>query len=216
MKDIFKLGSILFLICAVAALMLTVTNNVTSPVIEKINIQANNESRKEVLQEAEEFKKLENIKGDLVEEVYQGSKGGEVVGYTIKTTPKGYGGQVEVMVGISKNGEISGVKIGNHSETPGLGSKASEPAFKDQFKGKNTEKSLTVVKGNASNDNDISAISGATITSKAVTSGVNAAMDVYINELANSKTSGNDSIKNEPMIKIYDEKELKDSNGTGV
>ncbi|MGL5755150.1 MAG: RnfABCDGE type electron transport complex subunit G [Paraclostridium sp.] len=216
MKDIFKLGTILFLICAVAALMLTVTNNVTSPVIEKINIQANNESRKEVLQEAEEFKQLEDIKGDLVEEVYQGSKGGEVVGYTIKTTPKGYGGQVEVMVGISQNGEISGVKIGNHSETPGLGSKASEPAFKDQFKGKNTEKSLTVVKGNASNDNDISAISGATITSKAVTSGVNAAMDVYVNELANSKTSGNDSIKNEPMIKIYDEKELKDSNGTGV
>lgn len=216
MKDIFRLGSILFLICAVAALMLTVTNNVTSPVIEEINIQANNESRKEVLQEAEEFKQLENIKGDLVEEVYQGLNGGEVVGYTIKTTPKGYGGKVEVMIGISQNGEISGVKIGNHSETPGLGSKASEPAFKDQFNGKSTEKSLTVVKGNASNDNDIAAISGATITSKAVTSGVNAAMDIYVNQLANSKTSNNDSIKNNPMVKIYDEKELKDSNGTGV
>lgn len=216
MKDIFRLGSILFLICAVAALMLTVTNNVTSPVIEEMNIQANNESRKEVLQEAEEFKQLENIKGDLVEEVYQGLNGGEIVGYTIKTTPKGYGGKVEVMVGISQNGEISGVKIGNHSETPGLGSKASEPAFKDQFNGKSTEKSLAVVKGNASNDNDIAAISGATITSKAVTSGVNAAMDIYVNQLANSKTSDNDSIKNNPMIKIYDEKELKDSNGTGV
>ena len=212
MKDILRLGSILFVICAVAALMLGVTNNITAPVIEQRNIQANNESRKAVLQAAEEFKQIENAKGDLVEEVYQGLKNGEVVGYTIKTTPKGYGGKVEVMVGITADGNISGVKIGNHSETPGLGSKASEPTFKDQFKGKGTDKSLTVVKGNTSNDNDIAAISGATITSKAVTSGVNAAIDLYKSQLLNSQNEAKDS----SMVQIYDHKELKDSNGTGV
>lgn len=190
MKDIFRLGAILFVICAVASLMLSLTNNITAPVIEQRNIQANNESRQEVLQVAEEFSEVKDVKGDLIEEVYQGTKGGEVVGYTIKTTPKGYGGKVEVMVGISNDGKISGVKIGNHSETPGLGSKSADPSFKDQYNGKSTKTPLNVVKGNSSNENDIVAISGATITSKAVTAGVNAAMDVYEQKLISINGTG--------------------------
>ncbi|WP_195945531.1 RnfABCDGE type electron transport complex subunit G [Paraclostridium bifermentans] len=190
MKDIFRLGAILFVICAVASLMLSVTNNITAPVIEQRNIQANNESRQEVLKVAEEFNEVKDVKGDLIEEVYQGTKGGEVVGYTIKTTPKGYGGKVEVMVGISNDGKISGVKIGNHSETPGLGSKSADPSFKDQYNGKSTKTPLNIVKGNASNENDIVAISGATITSKAVTAGVNAAMDVYEQKLISINGTG--------------------------
>lgn len=190
MKDIFRLGVILFVICAVASLMLSLTNNITAPVIEQRNIQANNESRQEVLQVAEEFSEVKDVKGDLIEEVYQGTKGGEVVGYTIKTTPKGYGGKVEVMVGISNDGKISGVKIGNHTETPGLGSKSADPSFKDQYNGKSTKTPLNVVKGNASNENDIVAISGATITSKAVTAGVNAAMDVYEQKLISINGTG--------------------------
>lgn len=214
MKDIFKLGSILFLICAVAALLLSVTNNVTEPVIKERNIQANNESRKEVLKEAQEFKQLDNIKANLVEEVYQGLKGDEVVGYTIKTSPKGYGGNVEVMIGISTDGKITGVKVGNHSETPGLGSKASEPTFKDQFNGKSTEKPLMVVKGNASNENDVVAISGATITSNAVTSGVNAAIDLYNEQLLNnSQNKEVQSLANEPMVKIFDNAQFKKIEG---
>lgn len=190
MKDIFRLGAILFVICAVASLMLSLTNNITAPVIEQRNIQANNESRQEVLQVAEEFSEVKDVNGDLIEEVYQGTKGGEVVGYTIKTTPKGYGGKVEVMVGISNDGKISGVKIGNHSETPGLGSKSADPSFKDQYNGKSTKTPLNIVKGNASNENDIVAISGATITSKAVTAGVNAAMDVYEQKLISINGTG--------------------------
>lgn len=210
MKDIFKLGSILFLICAVAALLLSVTNNITEPVIKERNIQANNESRKEVLKEAEEFKQLDNVKANLVEEVYEGLKGDEVVGYTIKTVPKGYGGKVEVMIGISQDGKITGVKVGNHSETPGLGSKASEPTFKDQFNGKSTEKPLMVVKGSASNDNDIAAISGATITSNAVTSGVNAAINLYKEQLLNnSQNKEVQSLGKDPMVKIFDNAQFK-------
>lgn len=179
MKDMFKLGSILFVICALAALILGLTNNVTEPVIEERNIQANNESRKEVLQLAEEFIEVKDVKGDLIEEVYQGKKGNKVVGYTIKTTPKGYGGKIEVMIGISNDGKISGVKVGNNSETPGLGSKSKDEPFKGQYTGKSTKTPLNVVKGSASSESDIVAISGATITSKAVTSGVNAAMDLF-------------------------------------
>lgn len=186
MKDILKLGVTLFVICAVAALVLGITNNITSPVIEERNIQASNKSRQIVLSDAEEFKQLEGMNSDIVVEVYEGLKGGDVIGYTIKTSPKGYGGAVEVMVGISTDGKITGVDIGNHSETPGLGSKASDPAFKDQYLDKDVANSLLVVKGSVNNDNEISAISGATITSNGVTSGVNAAMKIY-----NEKLSGN-------------------------
>ncbi len=187
MKDMLKLGSILFVICAIAALALSVTNNITQPIIEERNIQANNESRKEVLSEADEFKLVDNLSNDLVKEVYEGLKGKDVVGYTIKTTPKGYGGPVEVMVGISSDGNVTGIKIGNHSETPGLGSKASESPFKDQFNDKEANNPLMVVKGNATAENNIVAISGATITSNAVTTGVNAAMNIYKEELAGSE-----------------------------
>ena len=188
MKDILKLGVTLFAICAVAALVLGVTNNITAPVIEERNIQASNEERKTVLPEADEFKELEGMNSDIVLEVYEGIKDGQVIGYTIKTSSKGYGGAIELMVGISKDGKITGVEIGNHSETPGLGSKATEPMFKNQYVDKDVSNSLLVVKGSANNDNEISAISGATITSNGVTSGVNAAMKIY-----NEKLSGNDN-----------------------
>jgi len=188
MKDILKLGVTLFAICAVAALVLGVTNNITAPVIEERNIQASNEARKIVLSEADEFKELDGMNSDIVLEVYEGIKDGQVIGYTIKTSSKGYGGAIELMVGISKDGKITGVEIGNHSETPGLGSKATEPMFKNQYVDKDVSNSLLVVKGSVNNDNEISAISGATITSNGVTSGVNAAMKIY-----NEKLSGNDN-----------------------
>ena len=188
MKDILKLGVTLFAICAVAALVLGVTNNITAPVIEERNIQASNEARKIVLSEADEFKELDGMNSDIVLEVYEGIKDGQVIGYTIKTSSKGYGGAIELMVGISKDGKITGVEIGNHSETPGLGSKATEPMFKNQYVDKDVSNSLLVVKGSTNNDNEISAISGATITSNGVTNGVNAAMKIY-----NEKLSGNDN-----------------------
>lgn len=186
MKDILKLGATLFAICAVAALVLGVTNNITAPVIEERNIQASNEARKNVLPEAYEFKELDGMNSNIVLEVYEGIKDGQVIGYTIKTSSKGYGGAIELMVGISKDGKITGVEIGNHSETPGLGSKATEPMFKNQYVNKDVLNSLLVVKGSTNNDNEISAISGATITSNGVTNGVNAAMKIY-----NEKLSGN-------------------------
>ncbi|RDY24049.1 RnfABCDGE type electron transport complex subunit G [Romboutsia maritimum] len=186
MNNIIKLGLNLFIICAVAALALGATNQITAPVIEQRNIQANNESRQKVLPEATEFKKInegdyENI-DNLIEEVYEGADGSSVVGYTIKVLPKGYGGKIEIIVGISNDGKITGIKTGNMSETPGLGAKASEPQFSDQFKDKEAKK-LNLVKGSTSGEDEIQAISGATITSAAVTKGVNTAIQVYNSSL---------------------------------
>ncbi len=187
MNNIVKLGAILFAICAIAALALGLTNQVTAPIIEQKSIEANNEARQVVLPDASEFTQMDdsvfnNIEGleeGLVAEVYEGKNNNETVGYTVKTLPKGYGGKIELIVGISTDGNITGIDIGSMSETPGLGSKAAEPTFKDQFSGKVTTNELNVVKGKASVDDEIQAISGATITSKAVTKGVNAAIEVY-------------------------------------
>ncbi len=183
MKNIIKLGSILFIICSVASILLSLTNNITSPIIEKRNAIANNESRKLVLPQANEFELINGMGNDAVREVYKGISNSEVIGYTLKSISKGYGGEIEVMVGISKEGKVVGVNIGNNSETPGLGSKASQPEFKNQFNQKSTDKELAVVKGKTNSDNEIVAISGATISSNAVTNSVNAAINLFNEKL---------------------------------
>lgn len=187
MNNIIKLGLNLFAICAVAALLLGATNSITSPVINQRNIKADNQSRQMVLPDAQEFSEVdssnyENIDG-MVSEVYEGKNESDIVGYTVKVLPKGYGGEIELIVGISSDGNITGINIGNMSETPGLGAKAKESDFQGQFTGKPAS-DLTLVKGSVSSDDEVSAISGATITSTAVTDGVNVAIELFNNSLS--------------------------------
>ena len=179
MKDMIKLGIILFIISAVAAGSLGATNQATKPIIEQMVAKANDEARKTVLPTAKEFKPLEGAAKGLVVEVYEGLDNGNVVGYAFKTVPSGYAGAIELMVGISSDGKVTGINMGTNKETPGLGTKAAEPKFKDQYNGKSADKALEVVKGKATGENSIVAISGATITSKAVTDGVNAAIESF-------------------------------------
>lgn len=183
MNSVFKLGLNLFVICAVAAGLLAGTNQITAPIIEQRNEQANNEARQTVLPDASEFKLLDNDKYKSVSdvevvEVYEGLSGSNVAGYTMKVLPKGYGGEIELMVGIKSDGTISGVNLGNMNETPGLGAKANEEEFYGQYLGKPATE-LSVIKSGSAGETEIQAISGATITSKAVTTGVNAAVEVY-------------------------------------
>ena len=186
MNSILKLGLNLFVICAVSAGLLAGTNEITSPLIAKRIEQASNEARQAVLSDTKEFKLLDSSKykatSDVeVVEVYEWLNGSDVAGYTIKVLPKGYGGEIELMVGIKKDGDnavISGVNIGDMSETPGLGARSKEEAFYGQYKDKPATE-LSVVKSGTAGETEIQAISGATITSKAVTSGVNAAVEVY-------------------------------------
>ncbi|WP_297132328.1 RnfABCDGE type electron transport complex subunit G [Terrisporobacter sp.] len=183
MNSILKLGLNLFIICAVAAGLLAGTNQITEPIIAERNEQANNEARQMVLPDASDFELLDpndygkNAEVEIVE-VYKGLNGSDIAGYTIKALPKGYGGEIELMVGIKSDGTISGVNIGNMTETPGLGAKAQEEDFYGQYAGKPATE-LSVIKSGSAGETEIQAISGATITSKAVTSGVNAAVEVY-------------------------------------
>lgn len=184
MKEIVKLGLILFLISAVAAASLGFVNAVTKGPIEKSGKLADIETRKTLLPEASNFEEMKIQSPDkypLITEIYEGTKDGDACGYTFKTIPKGYAGVVEVLIGIDAEGTITGVSIGNQKETPGLGTKAKDIRFNGQYLGKNSQ--LSVIKAGTPKDNEISAISGATITSKAVTSGVNEVMQYYQDNL---------------------------------
>ncbi|SHH61073.1 electron transport complex protein RnfG [Caloranaerobacter azorensis DSM 13643] len=192
MGDILKLGLILLLITSITALVLGYANDMTKDVIVNVENQASEVARKEVLPLAESFKSLDKEilnkiinENPNIKEIYSGySENGDLVGYTIKTATPGYGGDVEVITGISLENKITGIKVVSHKETPGLGANATQPKFQNQFKDKSVSKELEVVKGSPSSENEIQALTGATITSKAVTKGVNLAREIFINNLA--------------------------------
>ncbi|MDE7128647.1 MAG: RnfABCDGE type electron transport complex subunit G [Bacteroidales bacterium] len=95
---------------------------------------------------------------------YTVSKGGQVTGYAIQASSSGFGGALNVMVGMTADGEIFNTSVLSHSETPGLGAKCTDPAFADQFKGFNPfQKKLAVKKDGG----DVDAITASTITSRA-------------------------------------------------
>ena len=180
-KDAIITSLKLFLITAVAALCLAVVNMVTTPVISANNDALEIQSKQEVLPEAVEFVSSEIPTVDALGitinkfDVGMSSKNGDICGYVVVVTShEGYGGDLKVMVGLDKDIKVTRVKIMESSETAGLGANASKPQFIDQFNG--ADSSLKVVKGVAK-EGEISAISSATITSKAVTNCVNTAME---------------------------------------
>ena len=186
MKEIVKFGIILFIITAVAAGALGYVNEMTKGPIEEQMIIANNEARSKILPSADYFEPLTIPSPDLypmITEVYEGKSGDVISGYTIKSIPKGYGGTIEVITGIDEEGKITGISIGDHSETPGLGAKSASPEFTSQYTGKTVGMEIKVIKSNTPGDDEIAAVSGATISSKAVTSGVNEAIKYFNDNL---------------------------------
>lgn len=190
MREVVRLGLILFIITFVAAALLGFANEVTSDLIAQVQEQESNKARQEVLSSAKNFEPLDEStfntivsENNKVKEVYIGKdSNNELVGYTVKTIASGYGGDIEIITGISVDGNITGMKVVSHSETPGLGANSQKPEFQNQFVGKTASSKIYVVK-TAPKDNEIQAISGATITSNAVSNGVNVAIDVF-NKLA--------------------------------
>ena len=121
---------------------------------------------------------------DEITEVAEGiDDSGETVGYVVNVmSHEAYDGDLEVSVGIAADGTVKGIEMLSISETAGLGMKADEAEFKDQFKDKNVEK-FTYTKSGESGDDKIDAISGATITTNAVTNAVDSALVYFQNEL---------------------------------
>jgi len=184
MREIWKSAWKLLVIAAVAGLLLAVVNHFTKGIIAQQQVEAANLARSYVITGSEEadstltFTLLCENEGG-VDNAYEVTRGGEVVGYTAQITTRGYGGEIEITVGMSPDGVVSGVSVGgaNFKETAGLGAKAKDVAFTDRFKGLTGPFAVTKRGG------QIDAISGATITSSAVAEGVSDAW-AYLTELA--------------------------------
>ncbi|MGN1201746.1 MAG: RnfABCDGE type electron transport complex subunit G [Eubacterium sp.] len=187
---------VLFAVTFVAVLALAVVNQVTKGPIAQAEINARAEIYKVVYPDAENFSEIENGEA-LIEnsaEALSGAgydgcyindalavtdAGGNTTGYVIAaTSPSGYGGDLQIAVGITADGVITGFNVVSNSETAGLGSKCTEPEFTAQFANKPAQ-ILEYTKSGASEDNEIDAISGATITTNAVTEATNAAINFY-------------------------------------
>lgn len=188
MGKVVRLGLILLALTAITGLLLGVVYGITKEPIRKTQERQKMEALAATLPGAKTFKVLPAPQGGgAILEINEGSGGGAVLGYNFTVAPKGYAGLIELVVGISMDGTIQGIQILKHAETPGLGAKAAEPVFSGQFKGKKVEK-LEVVKVPPSDPGQIQAISGATITSVAVASGVNEALSYFKAHLSGGRT----------------------------
>ena len=197
MNKIIKNTLILTAITVVSGLLLGVVYNVTKEPIAQAQENTKQEAYRAVLADASAFETLDfdaestlslltenGYTSDTITEVAEGKdNSGETIGYVISVqSSEAYDGTLDLSVGIATDGTVKGVEMLSISETAGLGMKADEAEFKDQYKDKNVE-NFTVTKTGEDGDNMIDAISGATITSNAVTNAVNSALVYYQNEL---------------------------------
>ena len=153
---IVQLAVILFAISAVCALLLGLVNLITADAIQKAKDEKTQKAMAEVLT-ADSYEQVEYTGGDaLVQAVYQAGD----AGYVVQVTPSGFGGVINMMVGVGTDGNVTGVSIISMSETSGLGTNAKKETFRDQYTGQPGPFSVTKDGG------QINAITGATITSQ--------------------------------------------------
>ncbi len=193
MKETIKSTVLLTVITLIAGILLGAVYQVTKGPIEEQQQLRREKACETVFPEAASFDTSYEMSDDGTVKEYESDhidsvipaldEKGETAGYVLTvTSEEGYGGEIQFMMGIRKDGQINGIAFLSISETAGLGMKATEPSFMNQFQGKNAEK-LVYTKSGASADQEIDAISGATITTNAVTNGVNAGLAYFHNVL---------------------------------
>ena len=201
MNKIVKNTLILSAITIVAGCLLGLVYEITKAPIAQAQENAKQEAYKTVLADAAEFTVDETLdpakaadalleagySGDDITEVAEAKDAsGEVMGYVITVTShEGYGGDIKISVGILSDGTVKGIEMLDISETAGLGMKAIEDDFKNQFKDKQVEK-FSYTKSGEDGDDKIDALSGATITTNAVTNAVDSALVYFQNVLGGS------------------------------
>lgn len=195
-NKIIKDALALTLITLVAGVALGGVYEITKDPIAKQEAQAKAEAYEQVFTDAAAFEAVEmddtltktirdqldqeGYKAQSIEEVMRAEdQSGETLGYAFAVvTSEGYGGDIRFSMGVQNDGTLNGISILSIGETAGLGMNADTPAFKDQFVGKQVEK-LQYTKNGATQDDEINAISGATVTTNAMTNGVNAGLCAF-------------------------------------
>ena len=195
MSKIIKDALALTAITLVIGLLLGVVYEVTKEPIAQQEVKAKQEACVEVFPEADSFEAVDlresadtfrkaldeaGYQAQTVDEVYQAlDASGEVAGYVITvTSSEGYGGDIQFSMGVSMDGTTLGISFLSISETAGLGMNADTESFRDQFKDQNVSE-FSYSKTGASAEGEIDALSGATITTNAVTNGVNAGLCAF-------------------------------------
>ena len=185
-KDALKL----VIITVVAGLVLGAVYGITKGPIADQEAKAQMEAYKTVFPKASDFKEVDGFSEEAASKIIAANENpveavdasGEALGYIFNiTTSKGYGGDIQLTVGIQSDGTVSGYSVLSISETAGLGMKAKDdPSWGKQFAGKKVESFSVVKDGSGSGDDaKIDAISGATITSKAVTGAMNSCLAYF-------------------------------------
>ncbi|MDD3367997.1 MAG: RnfABCDGE type electron transport complex subunit G [Lachnospiraceae bacterium] len=195
-KAMLKDAAVLFVITVIAGLMLGTVYTVTKEPIAHQEALAKEAAQKEVFPDAASFEPVAdfdtaaaheviaaNYPQEDIDEVYSALDANKaVIGYVVTvTTHEGYGGDIQFSLGIQSDGTLNGMSILSIAETAGLGMRAEE-VLKPQYAGKQVE-TFEYTKSGAAADNQIDAISGATITTNAVTNGVNAGLEYFRNAL---------------------------------
>lgn len=160
--DLVKMSGSLLIICAAVALVVSFVNAITADKIAAAAALEQQQAIARIFGEGAAISEIDPLGGTNA--VYAIADGAE--GYCVSLDAKGFGGKIGMMIGVDADGALRGVEIVSHSETPGFGAKADDPDYLSQYIGQGS--GLTLNK-------EISAISGATISSKAVLAGVNAA-----------------------------------------
>ena len=167
---IFTVTFKLLLICSIVAALLAWVNSITAPIITQ------NEIRKKEAALAEIFPELvgyETVQSDYIDidELYAVSGDSGLLGYCASVSPSGFGGEISLMVGVDSAKNIAGIKVIDHSETAGVGTKALDSKYLSGYIGLGGDR-LTL-------GEDIDAYSGATVSSRAINAGINSALSVY-------------------------------------
>lgn len=179
MRDILRLVVVLAVISAVASGSLALVNSFTEPRITAFKAQAEAEALQQVLPEADRFtedqKMMEKVKSNpdlsLIKSIKAGSKNGVEVGWVCKVLSPGYSSNIGMLVGINAEGKLQKVLILEQNETPGLGTKTTDPKFIEQkaIYENDPGQDLKVTKDGGT----VQAVTGATISSRAVLRGIN-------------------------------------------
>ncbi len=175
---------ILVVICVVTTALLAITNFVSAPVIEKNQEASATATRKELLTDADSFTSVDTDlqtsedQSAKVTEVYQADNGS---GYVITVVTKSFGGDLTMMVGLSSDGAITGVKVTDSSDTPGVGSKDAQPDYLAQYDGLSQLTSEDVKKETSTTSDGavFQYITGASVSGSAIHKGVYLALEQY-------------------------------------
>lgn len=169
-------GIVLLVIAAVSAGILGLVNDFTKTVIAENNERAQNEAKRQVLAAASEFRAEEAVTSEGLEFIPGYDANGKKVGYVTTVAQPGYAGDITFILGVNLDGEITGVRVTNQAETPGLGAKIADVEWQDHWIGKDSSYEF---------NKSVDAFAGATISPTAVYTGLIRALKAYETGVSN-------------------------------